>query len=65
MSDIDTGTLLACVAALRLREQQCAREGKSARIWSTAKRRVKTVIAQRAADDLQSETPAFLRRQAE
>ena len=62
---LDTRTLIACVAALDRREKACMRQGASPKVWSDAKRRVKLTLLQRAADDIHSETPAFLRRQAE
>lgn len=62
--NLDTGTLVTCVAALDKRAKECQRQGKSARVWLTAKRRVKTALLQRAADEIHAETPALLRRQA-
>lgn len=63
--NLDNRTLAACVVALSSREKECRLMGYDPSHWERAKRQVKLAILQRAADEMNSDVPALLRRQAD
>lgn len=65
MSTLDPRTLATCIVALRVREDECKVRGLSTQHWAEAKRHVKRALLDCAADDIKSQTPAMLRRQAD